>query len=117
VSELETAARGAGIDFQFRQCNVLEVDIEPTDLLFIDTWHVEEQMREELRRHADKVRRFLVMHDTETFGLYGETVGCGGIWPAISDYMREHPEWRLLAHFTHSHGLTVFERVRMTVIE
>ena len=111
VALLEAAAQGEGVDFVFRQEDVLAVEIEPTDLLFIDTWHVEAQMREELSRHADRVRRYLVFHDTETFGQEGETPGHPGIWPAIAGFMRAHPQWRLLQHFPHHHGLTVFARV------
>jgi len=111
VDSLELAANEVGVDFTFHQTDVLKTEIEETDLLFIDTWHVEEQMAAELERHASKVRQFLVMHDTETFAHIGETAGHGGIWPAISDYMRRHPEWRLLEHFPNGNGLTVFARV------
>jgi beta-1,4-mannosyl-glycoprotein beta-1,4-N-acetylglucosaminyltransferase len=106
-----SAARECRVDFEFREQDVLKSEIEPTDLLFIDTWHVEQQMREELRLHADKVRLYLVMHDTETFAHGGESNGHQGIWPAIADYMKEHPEWRLLHHFQHNNGLTVFTRI------
>jgi|KBSSwiStaDraftv2_1062776.scaffolds.fasta_scaffold174202_2 hypothetical protein len=39
--------------------------------LFIDTWHVCEQLETELSRHSVRVRRYLVMHDTVTFGEVG----------------------------------------------
>ena len=111
VSALEQIAADAAIDFEFRERDVRTVEIEPTDLLFIDTWHVEEQMREELCRHAHKARAYLVMHDTETFGHNGESPGHRGVWYAISEYMQTHPEWRLLQHIPHNNGLTVFARV------
>jgi beta-1,4-mannosyl-glycoprotein beta-1,4-N-acetylglucosaminyltransferase len=111
IATLERAASEGAVDFTFHQADVLEIEIEPTDLLFIDTWHVEQQMAEELRRHADKARRYLVLHDTETFGLRGETAGHAGIWPAIAAFVRENPQWRLLHHFAHSNGLTVLTRI------
>lgn len=111
IATLEGAAREWAVDFAFHQADVLTVEIEPTDLLFIDTWHVEQQITEELRRHADRARRYLVFHDTETFGLQGETAGHAGIWPAIAAFVRQNPQWLLLHHFPHSNGLTVLSRV------
>jgi beta-1,4-mannosyl-glycoprotein beta-1,4-N-acetylglucosaminyltransferase len=110
VSELEAAAEKENVRFEFRQEDVLGVEIEPTDLLFIDTWHVEGQMRAELERHANRSRRYLVLHDTETFGQQGETPGHGGIWGPVAEFARANPHWRLLQHFPHNNGLTVFAR-------
>jgi hypothetical protein len=110
IELLEKAATGVGVEVLFFKQDVLTINIEPTDLLFIDTWHVEEQMREELARHADKVRKYIVMHDTETFGEIGETPGHRGIWPAVSAFIRSNPEWELLQHFSNNNGLTVLAR-------
>jgi hypothetical protein len=99
------------VNFTFHQADVLTVEIEPTDLLFIDTWHVAQQIQEELRLHGDRSRRYLVLHDTETFGEKGETAGHGGIWPAIAAFVRQNPQWHLLHHFPHSNGLTVLSRM------
>jgi beta-1,4-mannosyl-glycoprotein beta-1,4-N-acetylglucosaminyltransferase len=111
IAMLEGVASEGAVEFTFHQADVLEIEIEPTDLLFIDTWHVEQQIAEELRRHADKARRYLVLHDTETFGLRGETAGHAGIWPTIAAFVRQNPQWRLLHHFAPSNGLTVLTRI------
>lgn len=112
IVNLEVACRTAGIDFVFYEKSVLDVEIEETDLLFIDTWHVGQQIQQELKQHASKARKFLVMHDTEAFAHEGETIGGDGIWPPIAQYMREHPEWQLLTHFPYNNGLTVFQRIQ-----
>lgn len=39
-------------DLRYHEASTLEVAIEPTDLLFIDTFHVYEQLRRELELHA-----------------------------------------------------------------
>lgn len=108
---IAAVARMAGVDYVRAPQEGVDAEIEPTDLLFIDTLHVEERMRDELERHAHKVRRYLIMHDTETYGQNGEAPGRRGVWPAIASYMRRHPEWRLLHHFANNNGLTVFIRV------
>ena len=96
--------------FECRIADVLEIEIEPTDFLFIDTWHIESQMHIELRRHADKVHSVIAFHDTETFGLVGESPGHRGIWYAIDRFLKEHPEWEIREHRANNNGLTVIGR-------
>lgn len=57
-----------GIDCKFIQDDTRDVTIEPTDLLFIDTLHAGPHLYTELISHADKVSKFIIIHDTETFG-------------------------------------------------
>nr|WP_165864236.1 hypothetical protein [Capsulimonas corticalis] len=112
VDKVEQAAIACGIDFIFHEQDVLQAQIEDTDLLFLDTWHVEEQMRQELALHAGKARRFIVLHDTQTFADLGETAVMGGVWPPITDFLRASPEWHILEHFPNNNGLTVLARSR-----
>jgi cephalosporin hydroxylase len=111
--EIKKIAACAGrTRFRFIQADVLEVEIEPTDMLFIDTRHTAAQVYAELSRHASKVRRYLVLHDTETCGdvdpYFPDEPGIGH---GIARYMAEHPgEWRLKVHYPNCNGLTVYER-------
>lgn len=87
------------------------VTIEPTDLLFIDTLHTYEQLTQELARHAWKVRRYIMFHDTHTFGLQDEPGHSGpGLLPAILEFMAEVRYWRLIHHTVQNNGCTVLER-------
>jgi len=113
VEVLEQAAQEAGVAFEFHQQNVLETSIAPTDLLFVDTLHTYEQMRAELARHGNSARKYLIFHDTETFREQGEVPGSRGIWPAIAEFMRENPWWRLAAHYGSNNGLTVLTRYQV----
>ena len=54
------------------------VEIDPTDVLFIDTRHDYDQLAAELARHAEEVRRAIALHDTTAFGDRGETPGARG---------------------------------------
>src|SRR5262249_50913089 len=118
------------------EADVLKIEIEPTDLLFIDTWHVYEQLKCELMLHAGKALRFIALHDTETFGELGEDparvrlawsineavrrrVGLRlfrgiarrrGLRPAVEEFLGNHPEWRLAEHFENNNGLTILAR-------
>lgn len=99
------------------------------DLLFVDSLHTYEQCHAELLRHANAVERWLVFHDSITFGSIGAAGESGqhrwiympgqavprealGIRPAIDELMMRDPSWRIHAHYTNSHGLLVLERAR-----
>jgi hypothetical protein len=95
--------------FSVHQADVLQVAIEETDLLFIDTWHVYGQLKQELRLHAIKASKFIVLHDTTTFGEQGESEGQRGLWPAVEEFL-SLGMFRLRERFENNNGLTVLER-------
>lgn len=99
------------IDFTFIQGDTLQIEIEPTDLLFIDTLHVYAQLKAELERHANKARKYIAFHDTTTFGTIGDDgVDGHGLWKAIEEFLQGHPEWKLLKRYENNNGLTVLHR-------
>jgi hypothetical protein len=93
----------------------LEVDIEHTDILFIDTLHNGDQLYRELTRHEDKVDQKIILHDTSTFGYkdeqYEGPYAYVGLVPAIMAFLSKNPQWVLKRVFTHNNGLSVLERV------
>ncbi len=97
-------------DFTTREADVLWTEIEETDLLFIDTLHDYEQLTQELSLHAAKVRRYIVLAGTTTFGETGETPGRRGLWPAVEEFLAKG-KFRLKERHTHNNGLSVLERV------
>ena len=101
-------ARQHGNNVDYIKANVLNIDIEPVDLLFIDTWHVYNQLKQELKLHGNKANKYIVFHDTFTYGLIGEDGGTG-LLPAIIEFLTENPHWRIKYFFTNNNGLTVLE--------
>lgn len=89
--------------------DVLQIEIEPTDLLFIDTIHTYDQLRQELELHSPKVRRFIGMHDSEMFGGNGEDGG-PGLNIAIHEFLTAHPEWHECYRSHANNGLTILAR-------
>jgi len=110
VFELFRVAKNAGKNVNYIQANVLNINIEETDLLFIDTWHVYEQLKQELELHADKAKKYLVLHDTETFGTIGENGTSKGLLPAIMEFLSKNSAWKIKEHRTNNNGLTILER-------
>ena len=89
--------------WDFRLENVLTCTIEPCDLLFLDTVHTYEQVSAELERHAHKVKRYLIFHDTILFPE---------INIAIYEFIEDYPCWQVLENWDNNNGLLVLERGR-----
>jgi tetratricopeptide (TPR) repeat protein len=96
-------------EFVFHQQDVLWAEIEETDLLFIDTRHDYDQLAQELKLHAGKARKYIVLHDTTTFAERGETEGHRGLWPAVEEFLMEGA-FRLRERYENNNGLAVLER-------
>jgi len=112
VTDLFDIARLAGKNAKYIQANVLAIEIEETDMLFIDTLHTYSQLKQELNLHAGKVKKYIAFHDTHTFGLRGEVgIDNKGLLSAIIEFLVDHPEWRFKIYKTNNNGFTVLERV------
>lgn len=108
IKYLEEQAKLIGVDFQFKQEDTGKAEIEPTDLLFIDSLHTASHLAKELRC-ADKVSKYIVFHDITLFGVRGED-GQAGLLSAIWEFLRTHKEWKEKERYTNCNGLLVLER-------
>ena len=129
MEDMRRIAEDNGIDLTFHHHDSATVSIPTVDLLFIDTWHIYGHLKRELANHHVSVRKYIVMHDTETDGIIGESVRNGwnikeqaqksgypedelrdGLQRAIAEFLAGHPEWELLRRYRRSNGLTVLAR-------
>lgn len=99
------------IDFKFMQADVLQITLEPTDLLFIDTWHVYPQLVKELQLHGEVAQKFMMFHDTTLYGRSGEDGSARGLQDALDEFLLESDSWRVREKFNNNNGLTVLERI------
>ena len=110
-------------DWEVHVVDVLKVDIEPTDLLFIDTLHTYTQLKKELKKHGNKAKKYLVFHDTETYGYTPEPASWQtpeimknykdndkGLMPAINEFMDENPDWYIYKQKRNNNGLLILKR-------
>jgi hypothetical protein len=113
----ELVACAGRTSFQPRVGDTLKITIEPTDLLFVDTLHTAKQLWAELQRHADPVantvRKYLVFHDTATFGMHGEDGSTPGLRAVLRHFQKNHafPLWGLKYDLSNCNGLVVLEHV------
>jgi hypothetical protein len=110
VYELERLAKENCIDFRFKLNNTLEAEIKETDLLFIDTLHTYGQLKQELKLHGNKARKYLIFHDTETFGSTGMDGLRPGLNLAIAEFLNENKHWEVDKIYYNNNGLTVLKR-------
>jgi hypothetical protein len=116
----------AGARWDYRIGDSRTGAIPPCDLLLVDSLHTYAQVEAELAHAADQVRRWLIFHDSISFGSVGANGETGhwvwsgdrppipataiGIRPAIDALMIRDDSWRIASHETASHGLLVLER-------
>lgn len=99
---VEKLAREQGTRFQFIQADSRSVLVPSCDLMFFDTLHTYEQLRDELGQHAYKVMKYMIFHDTETYKKE--------LMPAIEEYLESHPQWMIDKVFTNNNGLLILQR-------
>ena len=121
----EKISNGIGIDFKFIVSDSVAIQIEETDLLFIDTDHRYRHLMKELRMHNEKVSKYIILHDTsgkyenwedypydhESRKELRNSPEKYGMWAGVVDFLRESPNWRLLERGQMGNGMTVLERV------
>ena len=123
LNEVYESVEGTGIEFNFIESDSLLIDIEECDLLFIDTWHDFLQLKKELTRHHSKVRKYIILHDTVSFGYANEPLDWNyppkntsetnlpaGLCPAIDEFLLSNKDWCLFERHSNNNGLTVLKR-------
>ena len=105
-------ASDADVRFSFELGDSRQIEAVACDLLFIDTMHTRAQLTAELERHGPLVARWIVLHDTVTFGERGEDGG-EGLLPAVREFIAKYP-WRIAKEYTNNNGLMILEPTVLT---
>jgi len=92
------------------QADTLGIMIEDTDMLFIDTLHTYQQLKRELQLHGNKAQKYLVFHDTVTFGHIGEDKSEKGLMDAVTEFLEQHHHWTMHKHYENNNGLSILKR-------
>lgn len=121
ITEIEELARDAGKSYKFMQGSSLDFNMTGCSALFVDTFHSAEMLKKELNLHADKVRQFILLHDTTTFWEHAEPsyeavaeLGVNsleGLRYAIEPFLAAHPEWQIEYRSEECNGLLALRRV------
>jgi hypothetical protein len=139
IDEFLKIAELNSISVKYEWRNNLELDFlegESYDLTFIDTWHVYGQLKRELAKFSKITNKYIIMHDTEIDGIYGETLRntgmrynvheidilasitkiprdeiVKGLIPAIAEFLNANSNWIVEKHYKNNNGLTILKRI------
>jgi len=124
IGEVINLCNEYSINYSFEEKDVLQLEIEPTELLFIDTLHTYNQLIKELELHSNKASKYIVLHDTEHFGRIDEVIynhasalvksdpGIKqGLMTAVEDFLLTElgQSWELYKVYENNNGLTVLK--------
>jgi hypothetical protein len=124
ITEVINLCNEYSINYSFEEKDVLQLEIEPTELLFIDTLHTYNQLIKELEIHSNKVSKYIVLHDTEHFGRKDEVIyehasnviketssTKEGLMTAVEDFLltKLGQSWELFRVYKNNNGLTVLK--------
>lgn len=131
IDHVKRMCKAYDIEYQFLQGDDLDIEIEPIDIIFIDSWHVYGKLKRELKKFAPLCKKYIIMHDTEIDKELGETIRVGwnaekqseetgipvheirlGLRPAIEEFLKDNKDFILEKHFTNNNGLTILKRIR-----
>lgn len=112
------------VDFVMTLADTTSMDpVEECELLFIDTFHHRDALSAELNLHGNRAEKFIIIHDTETYGERGEEDFNGtfvkwkstsepgtGLWHAINPWLESNPHWSIAHHYKNNNGLTILAR-------
>lgn len=85
------------------------IEFDEIDVLFIDSIHTAETVKNELIAHAHKVKKYIIFHDTYTFGNIGEDGGEGILEP-IANFMLENEEWKVISTENINNGMIILAK-------
>ena len=133
IKEILDMSKFTNLKIDYKWVNDLDLTFDHTfDLVFIDTWHVYGQLKRELNKFGKITNKYIIMHDTTVDEWLGETIRSPytmnaekqsletgipieeinkGLWPAISEFMDENPNWKLKERYTNNNGLTILEKI------
>lgn len=116
-----------GPKWEFTQDSSLEVNIPVCDVLLHDSLHNADHVYDELTRHHEKVRDYLLFHDSVYLGSYGQpaydatdkaAIGTAskprkniwGIRLGIDRFLIAHRDWDVYRHDPESNGMLTLKR-------
>lgn len=122
----ERLANENEIEYTFWQTNDLDIAMQRTDLLFIDSLHTYCHLTYELEEFSGQVSKYIALHDTSApwsdiddsayhgdYSEYPEWIDRAkhGLWQAVEDFLARHPEWILHTRLYNNHGFTILKRL------
>lgn len=131
VQRIISAAQEVGVEISYQWINDLDLELDKNfDITFIDTWHVYGQLKRELQKFSVLTNKYIIMHDTEVDGVWGESLRCkwdihkqsktsgfpsdeiaSGLLRAIYEFVEANSNWTIHQRLKNNNGLIVLKKL------
>jgi hypothetical protein len=100
LEQAKVLAKLNNIEYEFIESDTRVLEIENSDLLFIDTEHTYEVLRAELFKHGSKINKYIILHDVVLFKQ---------MLPAVTEFIKNNPNWSIFETFESTPGLMILK--------
>jgi len=100
LESLKSLAKKENVELVLIEDDTSKIEIEETDLLFIDTNHTYDHLKKELTLHGNKVRKYIAFHDTVLFGELNK---------AIKEFLEANNNWSVYKNIKSNPGLLIIK--------
>ena len=124
VDEFLSLCSNEKLDVTFHLSDSRAFEMDPVDLIFIDTLHTYTQLSAELAHLGNKSQKYIVFHDTISYGVSDEQYiypGVNdnittppiktGLVQAIKEFLQDNPQWKEECTYSNNNGLIVLKRI------
>lgn len=131
MDHVKRIAKQVNVDLEFIQCDSAKLVLDQKIcMVFIDSMHCYPHTKREIEAVYRHVTRYICFHDSTIDGVLSEQIRLNmdlnkvsaatgysiheltvGIWPAIEEFLAEHPEFILLKRYENNNGLTILKRI------
>lgn len=98
-----TYANDHNIDLKVFETDTLKCNIDPVDVLYIDTRHLYNHLKQELQLHGDKAMKYIIFHDT---------FAQSELKKAILEFVNQHSDWSVITDCKVSVGFMTIKKYR-----
>jgi hypothetical protein len=100
LESLKALSKKENVDLTLIEDDTTKIEIEETDLLFIDTKHTYQHLKKELNLHANKVKKYIAFHDTVLFPELNN---------AIIEFLETNRNWTIYKNIKTNPGLLIIK--------
>ncbi len=109
INKIQKIAEQVGIEYDLIIENSIKIEIEETDLLFLDGNHSSPHVFKELTTHSPKVKKYIIADDIGSEGRRGPTGY--GVNAAFIQFLGKNKKWELVERVYVASGLIIIKRV------
>lgn len=112
TQRIKDLASNNGIDYKYIVADSLSIEIEPTDLLFLDGNHSYDYVFQELVKHSLNVSKWIFLHDITAEGRMSPVGKPYAVLKATYAFLEINNKWKVKLKDERHAGLMILERIK-----